>query len=51
MLATVAGRQAWTITPAAEEFFEATRDLPRSQRRTAPPAPPPQYSAPAPPPK
>jgi hypothetical protein len=51
MLATVAGRKAWTITPAAEEFFEATRDLPRSQRRMAPPVPPPQYSAPAPPPK
>jgi hypothetical protein len=40
MLATVAGRKSWTITSAAEEFFEATRDLPRSQGRIPPPAPP-----------
>lgn len=43
MLATVAGRKVWTITSAAEEFFETTRDLPRS--RLAVPRPP-QFAPP-----
>jgi hypothetical protein len=41
MLYGMAARKTWSITPAAEEFFEATRELPRSQRRFMPPAPPP----------
>jgi hypothetical protein len=46
MVQALAKQKPWSITTAAEELFETTRDLPRSKRSIVPPPPAPPSPAP-----